>query len=124
MTAKTDLALAAAGSRRRFLTGVATLLFAPAIVRAGSVMPVSPIGGPVAAWIAEDAAYIDRMVRLNIPVLLQPLKGVPLFRAAGLGFFGVATYRGHEHWWESGGWRTGLPSPRAIRVIAEAAGAA
>lgn len=55
-------------NRRRFLTGVAGLLAAPAIVRAGSLMPVSvwkPDLLPERLWVwAEDGGTM-RWVRTN-----------------------------------------------------------
>jgi hypothetical protein len=45
-------------TRRRFLIGAASLLAAPAIVRASSIMKVRPIEDP---QIAEFIAYLETM---------------------------------------------------------------
>ena len=51
-------------SRRRFLIGAASLLAAPAIVRASSIMKVRPIEDP---RIAELIAHLETMSRLPPP---------------------------------------------------------
>lgn len=50
-------------NRRQFLTGLSTLIAAPAIIKVASLMPVKAMGR---GYVGEDWRYIIRAVNLDV----------------------------------------------------------